>query len=189
MSFLDTILQEDRGLLIFLNNLGNEYWDTFWLSITNKFIWIPMYLLLLYLLFSNFGWKKTLFTLFFLALLIAFVDQFANLIKLTTHRLRPNNDVSLQGLIRVIKHSGGFSFFSAHAANSTAVSVFLIANLYKYCKPILFIIIWPVLFSYSRIYLGVHYPLDVIGGLFTGLLFGYLFYKTFQMLTKKLFLF
>lgn len=186
MSLLEYIVQKDQDLLIFLNGMGNEYWDAFWLNVTNKFAWIPLYVLILYLFFKYFGWKKALFTLLIVAVLVAFTDQFVNLIKNTTMRLRPNRDESIKTLIRVIKNSGGYSFVSGHATNSFAVSTFVIILLKDYFKPIYFILIWPFLFAYSRIYLGVHYPVDVVLGMLLGFAIGYGFYLFYKSVAPNL---
>ncbi len=177
MNFIEHILRKDRDLLVFFNTLGNEKWDFFWLNITNKYIWIPLYIILLFLIFKYYGWKKVLFTVFIIALLVTFTDQLVNLIKEITQRIRPNNDETIKNLIRVVKNSSDFSFVSGHAANSFAVSIFVILSLKNYFKPIYFLLIWPLLFAYSRLYLGVHYPLDVLSGAFLGILIGVGFYK------------
>ena len=186
MSIIDYIINKDRELFIYLNSLGNEHWDTFWLAVTNKFVWIPLYLLLLFLLYKYYGWKKTLILLFIAAVLVTFTDQFVNLIKNISHRLRPNNDPSINQIIRILKNSGGYSFVSGHATNSLAVSTFMIATLRKHFKPIYAILIWPVLFAYSRIYLGVHFPVDVISGIILGLIIGYGFYKLSIFILSKI---
>ncbi len=187
MSFIEHILRKDRELLIFINALGNEKWDFFWLNITNKYIWLPLYIILLFLIFKYYGWKKALFTVFIIALLITFTDQLVNLIKEITQRIRPNNDETIKNLIRVVKNSSDFSFVSGHATNSFAVSIFVILSLKNYFKPIYFLLIWPLLFAYSRIYLGVHYPLDVLSGAFLGILIGIGFYKVHGYFNLKIF--
>lgn len=186
MSLFDKIIEIDRELFIYLNNLGSENWDTFWLTATDKYTWIPLYILLLFLIFWYYGWKKTLVIILISALLIAFTDQFVNLIKNTSHRLRPNRDPSLQSLIRVIKNSGGYSFVSGHATNSFAVATFMIAILRRHFKPIYFILIWPFLFAYSRIYVGVHFPIDITLGMILGLLIGFIFYRFNSFLFSKI---
>jgi len=187
LSFIEYILRKDQELLIFINALGNEKWDFFWLNITNKYIWLPLYIILLFLIFKYYGWKKALFTVFIIALLITFTDQLVNLIKEITHRIRPNNDETIKNLIRVVKNSSDFSFVSGHATNSFAVSIFVILSLKNYFKPIYFLLIWPLLFAYSRIYLGVHYPLDVLSGAFLGILIGIGFYKVHGYFNLKIF--
>jgi undecaprenyl-diphosphatase len=186
LSLLETIFEKDHQLLIFLNNLGNENWDGFWLNITNKLAWLPLYLFILFYFFKYYGWKKTLLTLFILALLVTFTDQFVNLIKFSFARLRPNKDDTIKNLIRVVKDSGGYSFLSGHATNSMAVSTFVILSLRSYFKPVYLILIWPMLFAYSRIYLGVHYPLDVVSGLVLGFTIGIIFYRINRLLLKKI---
>jgi len=183
---LDRIINWDQRLLVFLNSMGNEQWDFFWIGVTNKYVWIPLYVIILYLLLKHFGWKKTLFTLFFIALLITFTDQFVNLIKETFQRIRPFKDESISSLIRVVKKSGGYSFLSGHATNSFAVSTFVILSLKSYFKPIYFILIWPILFAYSRIYLGVHYPLDVLSAVFLGVFLGFVFQRVSRLIYKRL---
>jgi undecaprenyl-diphosphatase len=184
---LSKILQYDRELFLYLNSLGNEFWDYFWMSVTNKYYWFPLYGFILYLLFKNYGLKKTLFVLFILALLITFTDQFVNLIKITFQRVRPFKDESIQVIMRLVKKSGGYSFLSGHAANSFAVSTFIILGLKSHFKLIYMILIWPILFAYSRIYLGVHYPLDVLCGSILGIFLGFLFYYLFQYFWNKIF--
>ncbi len=188
---LDRIKQIDTELLIFLNNLGDESWDPIWIAITDKFTFLPLFLLIVFLLFKKNGIKGLFIILLFISFLILFTDQFTNLVKDFTQRLRPCRLDELQNLLRDIDiRCGKYGFFSAHAANSISVSVFILncvnESVKKFLKPIL--ILWVLFFSYSRIYLGVHYPLDTIFGLTFGLLSGYLFtyiYNHFK--SQKLF--
>ena len=180
---LDRLLQIDTELLIFLNNLGSEQWDGFWLALTNQFHWSPLFALLLFLIFKKFGWKNGGLILLFLVVLITFSDQFTNFIKNTFERLRPCNTEGVLQQIREFNYKPtSYSFYSGHAASSMTFSFFVILLLKKHYKYIGFLVIFPLLFGYSRIYLGVHYPVDILSGYLAGLFFGYLFY----VLQKKL---
>ena len=177
---LESFLEFDKDLLIYLNNLGSDNWDFVWLLLTNKFSYIPFFVIIVYFIFKNFSTKELLFILLSIALLILFTDQFTNFIKDSFERLRPCRDDSICHLLRSIDvRCGKFGFFSAHAANSMALSVFLYKLFYDFNFKILnyFLICWVLIFSYSRIYLGVHFPVDIIFGLFFGLVFGYCAYK------------
>ena len=175
---LDFILQLDREILIFLNNLGTQQWDPFWLFITKQFNWLPLFLTLLGLLLWKFGWKNSLLILVFVAVVVAFSDQFTNFIKHSFGRIRPCNEESLVGLIRDLSYKpGGYSYYSGHAAVSTTVTTFLILLFRKHFKAIYFLVLFPLLFGYSRIYLGVHYPFDVLSGYLAGIFFGCIFFK------------
>ena len=175
---LDRIKQIDTELLIFLNNLGNKSWDPIWVSITDKFTFLPLFILIIFFLFKKNGTKGLLVILLFISVLILFTDQFTNVVKDFTQRLRPCRLDELQGLLRDIDiRCGKYGFFSAHAANSISVTIFIIncvdESVKKFLKPVL--ILWVMIFSYSRIYLGVHYPLDTIFGLTFGIFSGFLF--------------
>ena len=175
---LDKIKQIDTELLIFLNNLGNKSWDPLWVSITDKFTFLPLFILIIFFLFKKNGTKGLLVILLFISVLILFTDQFTNVVKDFTQRLRPCRLDELQGLLRDIDiRCGKYGFFSAHAANSISVTIFIIncvdESVKKFLKPVL--ILWVMIFSYSRIYLGVHYPLDTIFGLSFGIFSGFLF--------------
>ena len=175
---LDRIKQIDTELLIFLNSLGNKSWDPMWLSITDKFTFLPLFILIIFFLFKKNGTKGLLVILLFISVLILFTDQFTNVVKDFTQRLRPCRLDELQGLLRDIDiRCGKYGFFSAHAANSISVTIFIIncvdESVKKFLKPVL--ILWVMIFSYSRIYLGVHYPLDTVFGLSFGIFSGFLF--------------
>ena len=175
---LDRIKQIDTELLIFLNNLGNKSWDPLWVSITDKFTFLPLFILIIFFLFKKNGTKGLLVILLFISVLILFTDQFTNVVKDFTQRLRPCRLDELQGLLRDIDiRCGKYGFFSAHAANSISVTIFIIncvdESVKKFLKPVL--VLWVMIFSYSRIYLGVHYPLDTIFGLSFGIFSGFIF--------------
>ena len=174
------ILEIDREILVFLNNLGSELWDPIWLLITDKLTFIPIFLLIIYRFFKDFGVKQTLKILLSISILILFTDQFTNFVKLTSERFRPCSEPELLGLLRDIDIGcGKYGFFSAHAANSAAVTSFILLNFKSYRKSLISIVLffWVILFSYSRIYLGKHYPLDVFFGLIFGISAGYFFYR------------
>jgi|TARA_B110000305_G_scaffold137001_1_gene152907 undecaprenyl-diphosphatase len=178
---LEQFLQFDRDLLIYLNNLGSDNWDLLWLIITDKLTFLPFFLIIIYFIYKKFTIKELLFILLTIALLILFTDQFTNLIKDSFQRLRPCRDDSINFFLRSIDvRCGKFGFFSAHAANSMAVSVFLY-KLFKNFKILnYFLICWVIVFSYSRIYLGVHFPVDILFGLIFGFFFGSIAYKLFN---------
>jgi len=186
LSFLDNIIQLDKELLIYLNSLGSETFDSFWMLVTNQFNWIPLFLFMFFLIFRAYGWKKGLVLVLVAAFLVTFSDQFVNLIKDYFARLRPNNDPSLNNIIRILKTPQSYSFVSGHSTTSFATTVFIVASLKKQYKyPVLFLI-WPILFAYSRVYLGVHYPMDIFMGMLLGILEGYLFYKIGMIFLKKI---
>lgn len=185
---IDQLIDKDIALLIYLNNLGNPQWDSFWLFMSNKFSAIPLYLLLLYLTYKQFGLKKTVVAVLFVVLLIAASDQTGNLFKYGFKRLRPCHNENIADLIRIVGNRCGglYGYFSAHAANSMAIAVFfglLLRNKFRYLFSVL--VIWAISVSYSRIYLGVHFPLDVLTGMLIGIIYGTLFYAFFKAFLKK----
>ena len=115
----------DQQLFVFLNNLGSTPYDGFWLFLTKQTHWTPFFLVLLVVIYKKIGGKQTLYLLLVVALMITCTDQFTNLVKNNVQRLRPCNTSNLVGLIRVVKASDTFSFFSGHAANSMAAVSFL----------------------------------------------------------------
>lgn len=175
---LDELLKYDTELFLFLNNLGNTSWDGFWRFVTEKWSSIPLYAFLLYLVFKQYGWKGTLVIIVCVALMITATDQIASLFKYGIKRPRPCKVEELQPLMRYVADGcGRFGYFSAHAASSMAAAVFLGLSLQKWYKYLPFLLlVWAVITGYSRIYLGVHYPLDVISGMAFGGLTGWLFY-------------
>ena len=121
----------DESLLIFLNNLGSSQWDGFWLFVTNQFNLFPFFVFIAWLFYKKFGWKQLLLLLLIITVLITITDQFTNLVKNLTQRLRPCHEPALQALIRIVKSGGQYSFFSGHAANSMAFSVLIFCILKK----------------------------------------------------------
>ncbi len=184
---LDELLKYDTEFFLFLNNLGNTSWDGFWLFVTEKWSSIPIYAFLLYLIYKNYGWKGTLVILVSVALMITATDQIASLFKHGVRRPRPCQVAELKEQMRYVADGcGRFGYFSAHAASSMAAAVFLGLSLQKWYKYLPFLLlIWAVITGYSRIYLGVHYPLDVISGMAFGGLTGWLFYLLQKWGQKK----
>ena len=187
-NLLDSIINKDKELLIFLNNLGSEQWDSFWLLITSQFNWTPLFLFIFYLVIKSFGWKKGGFVILTLIVLVAFSDQFVNLIKNTTERLRPNNDPEILHLLRTFIKPQSFSFISGHATTSTFFAVFVILLFREKYKSIYLILLFPLIFAYSRLYLGVHFPIDISLGILTGVLLAHSYHFLFKKIYKKLFI-
>lgn len=176
---LEELLKYDTELFLFLNNLGSESWDQFWLILTEKWSSIPLYLILLYLVHKNYGLRGTLVVIISAALMIAASDQLANLFKYGIQRPRPCRVEDLQASMRFVADGcGRFGYFSAHAASSMSAAVFLGLILKKQYSYLPFLLLlWAASLGYSRIYLGVHYPLDVFTGMFFGGILGVLFYR------------
>lgn len=175
---LDELLKYDTEFFLFLNNLGNTSWDGFWLFVTEKWSSIPIYAILLYLIYKNYGLKGTLVVIVCVALMITATDQIASLFKYGVRRPRPCQVAELKEHMRFVADGcGRFGYFSAHAASSMAAAVFLGLSLQKWYKYLPFLLlVWAAITGYSRIYLGVHYPLDVVSGMAFGGLTGWLFY-------------
>ena len=182
---LEKLIQLDKQLLIFLNGLGSPAFDGLWLIITKQIYWTPIFLFLLYLVYKKIGAKQSLILLLFVAVLVAFTDQMANLFKNHFQRLRPCNDTSVNAIIRIVKGSNSFSFFSGHAATSMSVATFLFFNFRKQFRYFWLIFLWPLIFAYSRIYLGLHFPVDIITGYFFGTIFGFLMFEIYIKIIKK----
>jgi len=178
---MEEIIHLDEQLFLYLNGLGSAYWDGFWMFLTNsKVTAIPLYALLLYLSYRFFGLKGSLVIIIAVALLITCTDQLSNFFKYGVKRLRPCHDPDISGLMRLVKSycGGQYAYFSAHAANSFAVVTFFSFHLHKHLRfAWFFLMVWALLVAYSRIYIGVHFPLDIVTGLLVGLLFGWLFHR------------
>lgn len=115
--------------------------------------------------------------LLFIAVLVAFSDQFTNFIKHSFERLRPCNTEGVVEQLRYFTYKpGGYSFYSGHASLSMTIAVFIFLLLRRHYKYIFLFFGFPLFFGYSRIYLGVHYPLDIFTGYMAGIFFGTLFY-------------
>ncbi|MEC4115436.1 MULTISPECIES: phosphatase PAP2 family protein [Myroides] len=182
---LETLVQFDKELMIALNNIGSPTYDPFWLFITKQINWLPFFLLLLYTVYKKVSIKKLGVILLCLACLIAFTDQMTNLVKYTVARPRPCNTEDIKDMLRIVKCSPTLSFFSGHASNSTATMLFLFLILRRYYKYAFLVFIFPLVFSFSRIYLSMHFPGDIFVGMCAGVVFGTLFYQLFKWIEVK----
>ncbi len=187
MQWLDKIIQLDKELLLFLNGMHNDFFDLFMFFVTRKETWIPFYAILIFYIIKNFRHKSVLVFLFFIVALVA-SDQISFLVKETVQRLRPLYDPEITDLVHVFgKKSGQFGFFSGHAANSFTTLTFT-AYLFKNKLYTRSILLWALLVSYSRIYLGVHFPLDIVGGIMLGYFLGYLFFRLMMFVENHFFI-
>ncbi|KDN54481.1 phosphatase PAP2 family protein [Flavobacterium seoulense] len=184
---LEKLVSLDVQLFVFLNGLGSESFDSLWLFITKQTHWTPLFLLLLYVIYSKIGIKQTLYVILAIAVLILITDQSTNLVKYTVQRLRPCNNPDIQSVMRIVKSSKSFSFFSGHAANSMAAAMFIYHLLKPYFKYTFLLFLWPLIFAYSRIYLGLHYPLDILCGYLFGMLTGLFVFRVYQFTQIKYF--
>uniref|UniRef100_UPI00404B4B51 phosphatase PAP2 family protein n=1 Tax=Flavobacterium sp. TaxID=239 RepID=UPI00404B4B51 len=182
---LEKIISLDKELLIYLNNLGNPTFDGFWLFITKQINWIPLFLLVFYLIFKKINWKQLLLLVLFLAVLIAFVDQITNLFKFTFERKRPCSDLSINDSLRILIERSSFSFFSGHASNSMATAVFIFCVMKPFYKYSYLVFIFPLIFAYSRIYLALHFPTDILSGYLFGAISGFTFFKIYSYFKNK----
>ncbi len=187
---MEQIIALDKELFLYLNGLGSTTWDGFWMFITGKWNAIPFYGFLLFLLYKKVGLKSTVITLIVITLMITCTDQLANLFKKVLFlRPRPCHDSILIETMRLVKPrcGGPYGYFSAHAASSMALAVFLSKVFRPYFKHATkLLVFWAILVGYSRIYIGVHYPGDVITGMIFGVIIGLILFKLQQYLIFRL---
>ena len=186
---LEQLLDLDTELFVYLNGLGTERWDWLWLIITNKLTFIPLYAILLFFIYKTYGWKKTIVIVVFIAGLITFTDQMTNVVKRSVLRFRPCACDEIMDYIRFIAErcSTNRSFFSGHASNTMAAAIFGGLMLRSYSKYMIYgLVLWSMIVAYSRIYVGVHFPVDITCGMAFGALTGLLFYKLYQKFGQRI---
>ena len=183
MDLINSFLALDKELLLFINDLHSPFGDVVMWQVSHKFFWIPFYIFLLFLAYKRLGPGKCLLFIVLLTLAIIAADQLASsVIRPHVGRLRPSSPLNpLSDTIHLVNGYRGrsFGFPSCHAANTFALVVFL-ANILKSNRISAVLLIWAMLVAYSRIYLGVHYPSDILAGAFLGIVVGYNFYLLYN---------
>lgn len=177
----------DKELFLFLNSLNSPFWDQVMYAISGKIIWIPLYLAILVTIGVKYR-KRFPLILFFIILAVAIADQSSvHVFKNVFQRLRPCHDPELDGLVHLVngRCGGLYGFVSSHAANSFNVAALSLMFIKKRWYSVA-IIIWASLVGYSRVYLGVHFPGDVICGAVLGSLVGWGVYKLYDLTETKI---
>ena len=174
----------DTELFVYLNSLHADWLDGIMIGITNMWVWFPLYILLIYWVVKQYG-KRCWIVFLALGLVVLCSDQLsAHVCKPLFARLRPCYNTDLQSVIYLPKGLAGghYGFVSSHAANTFAVATFLTAVLRRRYGAIagILLFLWAIISSYSRIYIGFHYPGDIVCGAVLGLLVGWLIWLVFN---------
>ena len=181
MGFIEKIEQIDRQLLFAVNGANSPLFDTIMWWVSKPAFGIPFYLLFVFLLYKYFGWKSTLIIVLSTGVAVGLADLSAKyLFKEMFERFRPSQNLEIKEQLHYVNnyHGGMYGFVSSHAANMFSIALLLGLWLKKKIKySLYFLLIWAALIGYSRIYLGVHYPSDVLCGALLGMLIAFLIYK------------
>ncbi len=167
---LDTLIQTDQEVFLWLNGWHSPFWDAIMKGITYKFTWIPLYLLLMYAMVSTFQ-KKAIGMILCIIAVVALSDQVASaFLKPYFMRPRPCHDTLIGDLVQLVGNCGGaYGFVSSHAATSFGIAAAVNLLPTSTLRGASWLWAWAILYSYSRIYVGVHYPLDILGGGLVGI--------------------
>ncbi len=183
---LDWLINCDKELLLLCNSYHCSWLDNFFWIVTAKWSNIFVLLPLLCLLFYKRKWNEALLVVLGILFVVLLCDQIASSIfKPLFHRLRPSQDNSLAVILVNGYRGGRYGFISSHAANTFGVAIFLM-SIFRNRLFSISIILWAVLVSYSRIYLGVHYPGDILGGMVVGIIVGVFIYHLYLAVRLQL---
>ncbi|MBL4709246.1 MAG: phosphatase PAP2 family protein [Flavobacteriales bacterium] len=183
---LETLEQYDQSLFLWLNSCHSEILDFIMWQVSGKLQWVPLYLILLYLLYKKYG-RSIWVIIIGAAAAVTLADQISvQLFKDVFERWRPCHNLDLKELVHTVNGKCGarFGFVSSHAANSFATASFIGLLLNK--KILKYLLLWAILVAYSRVYLGVHYPGDIIGGAILGTAIGFFIYKGVGLGLKRI---
>lgn len=188
MEVINTLIEFDTNLLLLLNSFNVPFFDRFMLLVSNKWVWIPFYATVI-LTVARYYKKDFIFILPALILLVVFADQISSgLLKEWFQRLRPTREEDLLPMLHIVngyKGGGMYGFVSSHAANTFGFAV-LTALLFKNRLYGYSVFTWAIIVSYSRIYLAVHYPFDILGGFIVGAAVAFSIYKLLGLINKRL---
>lgn len=178
-NILQQLISLDQSLLLWLNGSESLYWDEVMSLITTTWISIPLFIALIYAIAHSSTPRYFLATVLAIGLVILICDQVASgICKPLFQRLRPTHDPAIMHLVDIVDgyRGGRYGFISSHASNTFGLCVFL-SRLFRHRGLTLMLILWASLSTYSRIYLGVHYPGDILCGALVGILSGYLLHR------------
>jgi undecaprenyl-diphosphatase len=186
MDILQKILELDTKVFLFLNGYHSDYWDTIMLMITRKEPWFPFFAVILFYVIKIYR-KKSWLILLFIGITILLSDQISVYLKESIQRFRPVHNPDIEDIVHNVLRKGSlYGFVSSHAANVFAIFV-ITTRLFKNKRFWVLMMSWAVVVSYSRIYSGVHYPLDIISGALLGWLIGYFTYKLMMLVESQFF--
>jgi len=185
---LEQILEYERGAFLWLNGNHNPFWDSFIWLYTGQIVWIPALILFVFFLFYKKDRKEALLILLSFVLIIILCDQISSHIcKPYFMRFRPTHHPDFMNYVHTVNNyrGGNYGFISGHAANAFGFATFALF-LFRNRLFTFTILGWSTLMVYTRIYLGVHFISDIIGGIIVGLLLGFGIYRLFVFLRRKL---
>jgi len=185
---LEWIIDIDKKLLLTINSWNTPWLDSIMMALTHTAYWLPFFILIIAAMIYYYRWHS-LVILGYLILVIVLADQLSSsLLKPFVGRLRPSHDPELENMLHLVNNYRGglYGFVSSHAANAFGIATLLFIALRQRIRWIWIMFIWALLFSYTRMYLGVHYPLDILCGGLLGGVISILLARLGSVMPKKL---